>query len=567
MLAFNPQRWVLAVAMASCIAPAIAVGANAGAGRVLPSVVARAAPAAVARDPQLPADDALRSSQATIGEIRYEARDVFDIGAGDENTSLSRLANRLHISTRQGVIANQVLFRSGEPYTPRLLEESARILRDTRYLRDAQVRPLAFHDGVVDVEVTTQDVWTLNPGVSFGRTGGANTSGFEIEELNLLGLGTQIGFGFSSGVDRDSTSVFYRDRQLGSSWWDLSARYSDNSDGRLGEAAIEHPFYALDSRWAAGVALRADQRIDSRYALGEIVDRYGVRQQHATAYWGRSDGLREGWARRLTVGLTFDEQQFDTAPAIALVGPMPQDRRLLYPWLGAEWVQDEFHTTRNRDQIEKTEDYSLGWRARGQLGFATPSLGSDRSAFVLAATASNGLALSDRQSLLINGSLTGRVEGGRVAGGLLDTQVRYYFRQSSRRLFFMSMAAQLGSNLDLDQQIVLGGDGGLRGYPLRYQAGSRRWLFTAEQRLFSDWYPFQLFNVGGAVFYDMGATSGKDPLGTPSLGVLKDVGVGLRLGNSRSGLGNVLHVDLAVPLDGDSSIRRVQLLVQTKRQF
>jgi hemolysin activation/secretion protein len=112
----------------------------------------------------------------------------------------------------------------------------------------------------------------------------------------------------------------------------------------------------------------------------------------------------------------------------------------------------------------------------------------------------------------------------------------------------MGLQATAGSNLDADTQVLLGGDSGLRGYPLRYQAGTGRWLFTAEQRMFSNWFPFQLFNVGGAMFFDMGGVTGRDPLGSDPQGVLKDVGVGLRFGNSRSALGNVLHVDFAFPL-------------------
>jgi hemolysin activation/secretion protein len=115
--------------------------------------------------------------------------------------------------------------------------------------------------------------------------------------------------------------------------------------------------------------------------------------------------------------------------------------------------------------------------------------------------------------------------------------------------------------------MLLGGDSGLRGYPLRYQAGTGRWLLTAEQRMFSNWFPFQLFNVGGAVFMDVGQVTGRDPLGSQPQGLLKDIGVGLRLGNSRSGLGSVLHVDFAFPLDGESSIQRVQVVVETKRRF
>jgi outer membrane translocation and assembly module TamA len=107
----------------------------------------------------------------------------------------------------------------------------------------------------------------------------------------------------------------------------------------------------------------------------------------------------------------------------------------------------------------------------------------------------------------------------------------------------------------------------LRGYPLRYQGGDARALFTVEQRYFTDWYPFRLFRVGGAVFFDAGRTWGPAPLAAPNLGLLKDAGFGLRFGNARSGLGNVIHVDVAFPFDGDNSIKRVQFLVQTKQSF
>jgi hypothetical protein len=66
---------------------------------------------------------------------------------------------------------------------------------------------------------------------------------------------------------------------------------------------------------------------------------------------------------------------------------------------------------------------------------------------------------------------------------------------------------------------------------------------------------------------DVGRTWGSAPLAAPSLGMLTDLGFGLRLGMSRSGLGNVVHVDLAFPLDATSTIKKVQFLVTTKATF
>lgn len=551
------------------LAAAVALGLAAGvaAAAILPSVQARTDETAHARPAGVPSDTELVAAGARVGEVRIIARDVFDTSRPDENTSLFRLANRLHVETRESTLRSQLLFEPGQPYDPRLIEETARLLRAQRYLNDAWIRPVAWRDGRVDLEVEVQDVWTFNPGVSFGRKGGQNTSGFELEELNLFGTGTQLSLGHRSGVDRDSNLIVYRDRQLGRSWWSIDAAFADNSDGQSAQLTLDHPFYSLDTRWAGGVSAGDDERIDSRYDLGEVVDQYRVQQRLASAYVGWSGGLRDGWVTRWKFGFTRDEREFSAFTTPLATRALPSDRLLAYPWVAVEWLEDDYRTERNRDQIARTEDVALGLRARLQLGLASDAFGADRSATILSGNVSRGWRLTPRQTLQLEASTSGRIEDGAVAGGLLGFDARWYFRQSPQRVLYLGLSALQGRNLDLDQQIQLGGDSGLRGYPLRYQSGTSRWLFTAEQRLFSNWYPFRLFNVGGAVFYDMGEVRGTDPLGAPSQGLLRDIGFGLRLGNGRSGLGNVIHADVAFPLDGNSSIRNVQFLIETRRSF
>src|SRR5262245_20119124 len=110
---------------------------------------------------------ALEESGAVIGEILIYPENIFDLNDPKEDKALYRLANQLHIKTRENVVRQQLLFRTGDRYSPRLLEESERILRAQRYLYDASIRPIAYSDGKVDIAVTTRDVWTLNPGISF----------------------------------------------------------------------------------------------------------------------------------------------------------------------------------------------------------------------------------------------------------------------------------------------------------------------------------------------------------------------------------------------------------------
>jgi len=69
------------------------------------------------------------------------------------------------------------------------------------------------------------------------------------------------------------------------------------------------------------------------------------------------------------------------------------------------------------------------------------------------------------------------------------------------------------------------------------------------------------------VFADVGRTWGDAPLASRPQGWLTDVGIGLRLGNARSALGNVLHIDLAFPIGARSDISSVQLLLDARKSF
>ena len=159
----------------------------------------------------LPDDTALEAAGARIGLITIHSAEIFDLSDPRENRALYRVANRWHINTRAGVIRAQLLFRSGEPYQHRLLEESERKLRQLNFLREPRIRPIAYHDGVVDVLVETHDVWTLQLGPSFGRSGGKNDTSLEFQDHNLLGFGKTLIAGSSQGVDRNSAYLGWRD--------------------------------------------------------------------------------------------------------------------------------------------------------------------------------------------------------------------------------------------------------------------------------------------------------------------------------------------------------------------
>ena len=517
----------------------------------------------------IPTAAELEANGAVVGEIAIRNGDVFDTALPQENIGIFRLANRLHIVTRPDVILSQLLFKTGDVYSARVMRESERILRLNTYLFDAKIVPMAYHDGVVDLEVRTRDVWTLKPGINVSRKGGENETGFEFEESNLLGLGKEVGLSYSNDVDRSSTKLSYLDPHLLGTWNRLNVAYASNSDGELRQFELARPFYSLDAPWAAGTVFKDWKRIDSRYDLGKVVDKFTHSETDLELSGGWSSGLSRGWVRRLSVGAAYTDNEFSPAadPRSALV--LPEDRKLVYPFVDLELLQDAYEERRNQDQIERTEDYYSGTFATLRLGYAAKDFGSDRDAAIIGLKAGTSFELDAQRNhtVMLNASGETRLESGDLRNALLSADARYYWRLSQRQLFFVLLSGTISENLDAEQQILLGGDNGLRGYPLRYQDGTSRMLLTLEHRIYTKYYLFRLFNVGGAVFFDAGRTWGTGNAGGVSQGVLKDVGIGLRLGSSRSAFGNVIHVDLAMPLDGDDNIDSVQLLVGTKKSF
>ena len=92
-------------------------------------------------------------------------------------------------------------------------------------------------------------------------------------------------------------------------------------------------------------------------------------------------------------------------------------------------------------------------------------------------------------------------------------------------------------------------------------------LFTLEERHFTNLFVWRLFRLGGAAFIDVGRAWGGADINATNPGWLSDAGFGLRIANSRAAFNNVLHVDLAFPLNGATGIKRAQLLVKTKFSF
>jgi hypothetical protein len=534
---------------------------------LLLGALAACASAHAAEPAPLPSFAQMEAEGARIGAIRIDPQNIFDLDDPRENGALFRLVNSLHIRTRPEVIEGTLLFRSGDRLSARLIDETERLFRAKRYLYDVDIRPAAYKDGVVDIDVITRDTWSLDLTGKLSRSGGKNATAFGFKDDNLLGTATVLGFEQVSDADRDGWQLELMYPRAFDGWTEVGYAQGRYNDGSRKTAWIDRPFYALDTRWAAGARALDDDRKDAIYNAGEVVAKYRHRQKSAQAYGGWSPGLARGWAQRYSLGVTLEDDAYAIAAGETAPRFFPVDHKVRGPFARYEVIEEQFLKTRNRDQIARTEIVSMGFTFDAKATRAFGAWGSTRSSWLYSAVLTDGLPFAwghDLHATLKAERLMASTGAPLSHAGVL---LRYYAPQSANSSFYALASAERIGTAAAPDQLQIGGDSGLRGYPLRYQAGERRALLTLEQRAYTDWYFFRLVRVGGAVFFDVGRAWGGVNQNVENPGWLSDVGVGLRLAIDRAAFANVLHLDVAFPLNRTPEIKAVQYIVKTQHTF
>ncbi len=522
--------------------------------------------AAVAQE-SLPSFDELEAAGAVIGSITVDTQNIFDVDDPTESGFAYRAANALHIKTRPWLIRRMLLFKPGERVSRRVIDETERLIRSNSTVYDVFIRPIRYQDGVVDIEVRTRDTWTLQPGARLRRAGGVTSGGFDLKETNLLGTGTTAGIERTTNVDRTGSIVQLSHDHLFDGWTHFGVERATYDDGSAASLSLTRPFYALDTRWAGGVTASKFDRTDSLYEAGNVVGEYRHISHSGEVFGGWSPGLIGRWTNRFSAGISYQADAYSIDPAKPPPAAIPVDKTLAGPFLRHELIEDDFVEVLNRERIQRPEYLQMGFHSVVQVGRSVAAFGSSEQPWQLTTSLSKGLRGAYGQQFLAEGRVSALY--GSTSGDVRNfgASGRYFAPQKGSFLLFASASADTVRSPNASDELLLGGDNGVRGYPLRYQRGTHRVTFSAEERYYTDWYPLRLFRVGFAGYFDVGrAWSSQLPNATE--GWLSDIGFGLRMLSTRASFGNVLHVDFAFPLNKrDPNLKGHQFLIMTGKTF
>jgi outer membrane protein assembly factor BamA len=520
-----------------------------------------------------PCAKALETTQKNITPIKINIKihPIFDESKPEENNYLFRLANRLHIDTHESVVAKDLLVENGDYLDNDLLAESERILRTRHYFNNASITTHDEDNGQVDVDVF--EVWTLVPSLSYSHAGGKSTSGFGLHDSNFLGYGKTINILHTSSAERSGELFNYRDPNTGWHQTALNLSYADNSDGKHQYYEWVRPYFALSTVNAGGITYEQFDQEDSLYNAGEIVQTFGHSSEKQEFFYGAKMSLSDKHnIHRWNIGYTQEEDIFFPLDNDLSNNPLPHNRDFNTSWIEYAYIHDGYIEASNIQQINRIEDINLGLQSRVRLGFANSSYKEYDNSYQFSHNISQGFVVSEASLLLAELRYEGLYNEGKIYNGILEGSINYHWQNFESGQLYLSLEGARGLRLFGDKALSLGGDNGLRGYPAYYQTGDKRYLLTMEQRFYGEKEWFSLFHMGYAIFYDQGRAWGDSLVPQSETGTLRDFGMGLRISGTRNGSRdegghNVLHIDIATPLDAGPDTSKLQWLVKVKHSF
>lgn len=497
----------------------------------------------------------------TIGKISIYRLSVFDESDPKENNLLFKLLNKIHIRTKSSVIRNQLLFKEKQPFNIEQVKESERLLRSRIYLADALIAPERICENTIDLAVITRDSWALETTAGFSEEGNQTTTNVSVRSTNLLGTGDFAAVSYQTSPERDKVRYQYSSPHFLGSRFRTGIYYSDNSDGSERQVSFSRPFYSQHTPISYGLSLEQVTSIKQlKQQNSTILNFEKSESQHEIfAGYALDSGKSTTHTQRIILGIRREQNE--------ILSPTPSDNTRQYPWISYFFTENDFGKFRNINRLHKTEDLNLGARFYTQWGL-------NDELIVFNTSFSDSLFSGEKQKHLIGYTIgaqgTYLTKNHEHENSIAYASFTYHYLYSDQQRWYTHWRFDQGFGLTAVESLSFTDDYILRGYPSGYEFGDKRLIGSVEHRIFYDYHFFNLFRVGRVAFVDVGRAWGKTPASKPSSEnnqALYNVGFGLRFSSTKSRVKNVVHADIAFPLNDRKIVDRYQFTIKTQQRF
>lgn len=486
-------------------------------------------------------------NEPIISRITIRGTDIFDL---DTKSYLKKFPyttiNTLHIQTKQEVIERELLFKVGDPVDDFLLEETERNLRALPFIQSARIAQFPQRDGTVVVVVYVSDAWTTEPQMNLGGQNRVDTVELGMREKNLFGLGKRLDFLYSKSPDLTERTYKYSDLRLMGTRWQMNTEYINATEGDERRVALDHPFFSADTPWASTASHEHTEKL-----LGQFSNNVRVSEFTQTKEAHQVGGsLKVGHGRRVVThaGLRYRKETAHFAATDKTALPLPESSDLQTVFLDLDTSRTKFIKIDRVEKMTRVEDFNLGPSFLLAPGISPHSLNGRPNTSQLSGAYEERWLIKGSNLFYTRYNYSGRDVFEKGVNTHSSISMRYYHRDLPLQTVVVHTRADWGHRLDPDNQIILGGDSGLRAYKTNQFVGNRSWVMNIEDRFFFVDEFVNLFSIGAAAFYDVGGAWSQGQ--TLSLSDLHNsVGVGLRFGLTKSSNEVIVRIDVSYRME------------------
>jgi len=512
-------------------------------------------------------EDRHKQCQKSEEQIVFSPNTIFD-ESKDDTYFFHRWANWLHITTKKATLENEsAFFLKDCIHHEDDLAELERHLRTKKYLRDARV---TFDKSTKKITATTWDNWSLLPTASFSRKGGVNSYSWGIKERNLLGLGIYAKLESYKNTQRSGYAIRANIPLFQKQNTDLYLTFADNDDGDKKSVFVQKIFAGFKTTYAYNIGFNQELRDDTIFQNGVDQTKFSHDISYKTASYSWLKSNDSNKTLRYKVGFTQNKETFSAfQPPVEnlLSSALPHNRDFVYPWLGIDYVEKEFHKLTNIKLVNIIEDFNTGWQFDANIGIGNGN--NDNGAWLFwSSNVNKGFSFADRSLMLLKLRFEGEIYKDQQTRVLAQIKSEYFHSFNEQWGVYFNNISTLSQNQYLDRPVNIGGNTGVRGFPLQYQHGEYSTQFTSEIRYYPNINIFKLFDLAGTAFADAGNAFGDTLVDNVENSWLYSVGIGARLYSPHSSREHqMIHIDLAFPVSDNPTIDSAAIRLQVKNSF
>jgi hypothetical protein len=348
-----------------------------------------------------------------------------------------------------------------------------------------------------------------------------------------------VGVSYRHDPDRNAVRLNSRLNRIFGTRLLAEGAYEDLTDGTVGTWGLEMPLRSLGERWGFTLAGEAARQRLLQFRGGADTGigfyRRGLRQR-GEVIWAPLAGTG-GYVRVGVGGQVRREEIFPLADTLLAIPDSVSGAVRVF----GEWLRPRFQVVRHYNGFARDEDLDLSTRIGVGVWLAPRTFGYARTGVVPEMAFQTGIGFG-RQFVRVRGEAHGLFDSGGLDSGLVRAAVTVGSLALPRQAVVLHVEGGLMRDPVPGAEFDLGHGQGPRAFGPHAFTGTRALWGTLEHR----WFAFDelagLFGLGFAAFLDYGG-AWFDGLENPRAG--GNVGLGLRIGATRSTGPNVGRVDVA----------------------